>query len=64
MNFSLLDVGLLMLLFGLGAMLVRGLDRLAAQERTEAQPVVCRRHEWVRRGSEGLVCEWCGKIPG
>lgn len=64
MNFSLFHVGLLMLLFGIGALLVRSLDRLSSQERVEPEPVMCRRHEWVRRGSEGLVCEWCGKIPG
>lgn len=62
MNLTWLDASLLMLLFGVGTVIARSLDRSETQE--PQGKVICHRHEWVRNDSEGLICEWCGKIPG
>jgi hypothetical protein len=40
------------------------LNRRDAQEVRQNRQAMCRRHEWVRTDSAGLVCRLCGKIPG
>jgi hypothetical protein len=52
------------LLFSLGSLIVQGMTRREAQEVVERQQTACVRHEWVRIGSHGLICQLCGKIPG
>ena len=64
MNLTWLDASLLTLLFGLGSVVVQSLSRLRAREAKEKQRTRCRRHDWVRLESHGLVCQQCGKIPG
>jgi hypothetical protein len=64
MNLSWLDASLLTLLFVLGSVVVQSLTRLGAQKVQEKPHLTCRRHDWVRTYSRGLVCQSCGKIPG
>jgi hypothetical protein len=64
MNLTWLDASLLTVLFGLGSVLVRSLNRHAVTGYGEKQQPACRRHDWVRLDSRGLVCQQCGKIPG
>jgi hypothetical protein len=64
MDLSWLDVTLLMVLFGLGSVIVQSLGRRRVQEAREKQRPSCRKHDWVRLDSFGLVCRSCGKIPG
>ena len=55
---------MLTVLFSLGSLIVQSLTRREAQEVAERQQAACVRHEWVRIGSHGLICQLCGKIPG
>jgi hypothetical protein len=55
---------LLTVLFSLGSLIVQSVTRREAQEVAERQQAACVRHEWVRIGSHGLICQLCGKIPG
>jgi hypothetical protein len=64
MNLTWIDASLLTLLFSLGSLIVQGLTRREAQEGVVRQQAACIRHEWVRIGSHGLICQLCGKIPG
>ena len=64
MNLTWIDAGLLSLLFSLGSLIVQSMTRREAQEVVERQQAACVRHEWVRIGSHGLICQLCGKIPG
>jgi hypothetical protein len=64
MNLTWVDASLLTVLFSLGSLIVQGLTRREAQEVVERQQAACIRHEWVRIGSHGLICQLCGKIPG
>ncbi len=64
MNLTWIDASLLTLLFSLGSLIVQGLTRREAQEVVVRQQAACIRHEWVRIGSHGLICQLCGKIPG
>lgn len=64
MNLTWLDASLLTVLFGLGSLIVQGLNRRGALAGKEKGQAACRRHDWVRLDSRGLVCQQCGKIPG
>ncbi len=68
MGITWMDVSLLTLLFGLGAVLITQsifyLSRRDAQEARRNRQAACLRHEWVRKESIGLICRLCGKIPG
>jgi hypothetical protein len=64
MELTWLDATLLMLLFGLGSLIVQTLGRRRVQEAREKHRVICRKHDWVRVDSFGLICRSCGKIPG
>lgn len=55
---------MLTVLFSLGSLIVQSVTRREAQEVAERQQAACVRHEWVRIGSHGLICQLCGKIPG
>ena len=63
MNLTWLDASLLTVLFGLGSVIFQSLSR-GALEGKDTQQAPCRRHDWVRLDSRGLVCQQCGKIPG
>jgi hypothetical protein len=64
MNLTWLDASILTVLFGVGTVIVQSLSRRRELEAKEKQRVACRRHDWVRLESRGLVCQRCGKIPG
>jgi len=64
MNLTWLDASLLTVLFGLGSVIVQSLGRSGALEGREKHQTPCKRHDWVRLDSRGLVCQQCGKIPG
>jgi len=64
MNLTWVDASLLTVLFSLGSLIVQSVTRREAQEVAERQQAACVRHEWVRIGSHGLICQLCGKIPG
>ncbi len=63
MNLTWLEVSLLTVLFGVGSVIAQSLRRRGELESKEKHRVACRRHEWVRLESRGLVCQRCGKIP-
>lgn len=63
MNLTWLDASLLTVLFGLGSVIAQSLGRRAMVGK-EKPRAACRRHDWVRLESRGLVCQQCGKIPG
>jgi hypothetical protein len=64
MDLTWLDATLLTLLFGLGSLIVQSLTRQNAHGVHEKHQAACTRHDWIRIGSRGLVCQLCGKIPG
>jgi hypothetical protein len=65
MDLTWFDATLLTLLFGIGSLLVQSLTRQQSAHRVgQKRHVACARHDWVRAGSRGLVCQACGKIPG
>lgn len=64
MNLTWLDASLLTVLFGLGSVIVQRLGRRGRPEGSGKQQAACRRHDWVRLESSGLVCQRCGKVPG
>ncbi len=68
MGFTWIDISLITLLISLAAVLtgqsVVYLNRQDAQEVLRNRQAMCKRHDWVRRESSGLVCRLCGKIPG
>lgn len=67
MGLTWVDVSLITLLFGLGAVLITQsilyLSRRDAQEVRRNRQAACLHHEWVRHDA-GLVCRLCGKTPG
>ncbi|MBI3121615.1 MAG: hypothetical protein HYZ03_04950 [candidate division NC10 bacterium] len=68
MSLSWIDISLLTLLICLAAVLMAHslmyLNRRDAQEVRQNRQATCRRHEWVKQESAGLICHLCGKIPG
>ncbi len=68
MALTWIDVSLLTLLVTLAAVLMAHsllyLNRRDAQEVLRNRQAMCRRHEWVKGESAGLICRLCGKVPG
>lgn len=64
MNLTWFDASLLTLLFGLGSVIVQSLGRRETTEGAGKPQVACRRHDWIRDESRGLICQVCGKVPG
>ena len=68
MALTWIDVSLLTLLISLAAVLMAQsliyLNRRDAQDLIRNRQATCRRHEWVKHETGGLICRLCGKIPG